>query len=69
MQALEPPRIRAAADPELERRPFVAAGAAAGKRLSDLTLLLGCAVEIGGELGVALHFLAPALDAARRLEP
>ena len=41
----------------------------AGERLSDLTLLLGGAVEIGGELGVALHLLAPALDAARRLEP
>ena len=42
---------------------------AVGKRLSDFTLLLGRPLEVGCELWVALHFLAPALHPARGLEP
>ena len=69
MQALEPARVGAAADPELERRAAVAADFAGGELAADPPLLGRRALEVGGELRVALDRVAPALDPAGRLQP
>ena len=69
VQALEPARVGAAGDPELERGAVVPPGLPGRELPAEAPLLVGGALEVGGQLGIALELRAPALDAARRLQP
>jgi len=69
MEALELRGAARAADPELERRTAVLAATTVRKLAPHSPLILGSGSETGCELRITRRFRAPALDAARGLEP
>ena len=69
MEALRPEWARRASDAELQRGAFVAADLSGGELTPELALLVGRSFDARPQRAIGRSERAPALDAARGLEP